>query len=169
VPTDFVRSARFTRHLGRSVSKAPLLFSKAQLLIFQGKTREGRTVTVRPRLTDRLAAKEKIFPRVLDGNSAHPRTPGADSATLQATTSPEHFFFRRCFSGLSYFAATEGYRTAPDWGRRVLSSRCRRQRALRRARIADVYRCKRSKAVPEGGSRLAALHPAHCGFGGSST
>ena len=75
---------RATRHLRRSVSKAVM--------------REGRTDSVRPRLADRLAAKDKIFPRVLDGNSAHPRTPGADSATLQATTGPEHFSFRRCFS-----------------------------------------------------------------------
>jgi hypothetical protein len=39
--------------------------------------REGRTDSVRPRLADRLAAKDKTLPRVLDGNSAHPRTPGA--------------------------------------------------------------------------------------------
>jgi len=64
--------------------------------------REGRTVSVRPRLADRLAAKDKTLPRVLDGNSAHPRTPGAlvhyCRATLQAETGPEHFSFRRCFS-----------------------------------------------------------------------
>ena len=63
VPTDFVRSARFTRHLRRSLFKAVM--------------REGRTDSVRPRLADRLAAKDKSLPRVLDGNSAHPRTPGA--------------------------------------------------------------------------------------------
>ena len=75
--------------------KAPLLFSKAVM-------REGRTVTVRPRLADRLAAKDKTLPRVLDGDSAHSRTPGAlvhyCRATLQATIGPEHFSFRRCFS-----------------------------------------------------------------------
>ena len=70
VPTDFVRSARFTRHLQRSISKDQLLFSKAVM-------REGRTVSVRPRLADRLAAKYKTLPRALDRDSAHPRTPGA--------------------------------------------------------------------------------------------
>ena len=70
VPTDFVRSARFTRHLQRSISKAQLLF-------FQGKKQQGRTASVRPRLAGRLAAKDKTLPRVLDGDSAHPRTPGA--------------------------------------------------------------------------------------------
>ena len=70
VPTDFVRRARFTRHLRRSVFEGPHLFSKAVM-------REGRTTSVRPRLADRLAAKDKTLPRVLDGNSAHPRTPGA--------------------------------------------------------------------------------------------
>jgi hypothetical protein len=39
--------------------------------------REGHTVFVRPRLADRLAAKDKTLPRVLGGDSAHPRTPGA--------------------------------------------------------------------------------------------
>ncbi len=91
VPTDFVRSARFTRHLRRSVSKAPHLFSKALLLLFKASTREGRTVSVRPRLADRLAAKDKTRPRVLDGNSAHPRTPGACCAWLQAKR-PRAFF-----------------------------------------------------------------------------
>ena len=82
--------------------KAPLLVSKALLLLFKASTREGCTASVRPRLADRLAAKDKTLPRVLDGNSAHPRTPGAlvhyCRATLQATTGPEHFSIRRCFS-----------------------------------------------------------------------
>jgi hypothetical protein len=36
VPTDFVRSARFTRHLRRSVSKAPHLFFQGPAFAFQG-------------------------------------------------------------------------------------------------------------------------------------
>jgi len=83
VPTDFVRSARFTRHLRRSLFKAVM--------------REGRTDSVRPRLADRLAAKDKSLPRVLDGNSAHPRTPGACCASLQTKRPRAHFSFRRCF------------------------------------------------------------------------
>ena len=74
---------RATRHLRRSVSKAVM--------------REGRTDSVRPRLADRLAAKDKSLPRVLDGNSAHPRTPGACCASLQTKRPRAHFSFRRCF------------------------------------------------------------------------
>jgi hypothetical protein len=63
--------------------------------------REGRTDFVRPQLADRLAAKDKTLPRVLDGDSAHSRTPDALvhywRTTLQAETGPEHFSFRRCF------------------------------------------------------------------------
>jgi hypothetical protein len=62
--------------------------------------REGRTDSVRPRLADRLAAKDKTLPRVLDQNSAHPRTPArsfAIDAPGPGPNSPEHFFFRRCF------------------------------------------------------------------------
>jgi hypothetical protein len=91
--------------LGTSGVRFPRLricFSKALLLLFKASTREGRTASVRPRLTDRLAAKDKTLPRSLDRDSAHPRTPGAlvhyCRATLQATTGPVHFFFRRCFS-----------------------------------------------------------------------
>ena len=59
--------------------------------------REGRTDSVRPRLADRLAAKDKTLSRVLDGNSAHPRTPGACCAWLQTKRPRAHFSFRRCF------------------------------------------------------------------------
>ena len=78
-----LRRIRLTRHLRRSSSKAVM--------------REGRTDSVRPRLADRLAAKDKTLPRVLDGDSAHPRTPGACCAWLQPKRPRAHFSFRRCF------------------------------------------------------------------------
>jgi hypothetical protein len=69
VLTDLDCRSCFTAHLRHSFSRP--------VFAFQGKMQQGRTDSVRPRLTDRLAAKDKTLPRVLDGNSAHPRTPGA--------------------------------------------------------------------------------------------
>jgi hypothetical protein len=51
----------------------PLVF-QVPFLFSQGKMQHGRTESVRPRLTDRLAAKDKTLLRVLDGNSAPPPT-----------------------------------------------------------------------------------------------
>ncbi len=75
--------------------------------------------SVRSRLTDRPAAKDKTLPRVLDSDSAYPRTPGACCAWFQAQR-PRAFFLRRRFSGFGYSVATQGCRTVPGWGRLVL-------------------------------------------------
>jgi hypothetical protein len=43
----------------------------------------------------RQAAKGKISPRLIDGESAHSRAPGATCDTLQASAAQSMFFFRR--------------------------------------------------------------------------
>ena len=84
-----------------------------------------RTVQPAPRLRGLCrarawAAKEKTRARFVDGESAHTRLPGAGCACAPDHNGPEHFFFRRCFSGFGYCTATMGCSTAPNWGRRVL-------------------------------------------------
>ena len=82
----------------RTLHSAPTAFGfQGSAFVFQGSVREGRTDSVRPRLADRLAAKDKTLPRVLDGDSAHSRTPGACCAWLQTERPRVHFSFRRCF------------------------------------------------------------------------
>jgi len=86
----------------RTLHSAPTAFGfQGSAFVFQGSVREGRTDSVRPRLADRLAAKDKTLPRVLDGNSAHPRTPGAlvhyCRATLRASATQSIFSLDAAF------------------------------------------------------------------------
>jgi len=149
VPTDFVRSARFTRHLRRSLFKAPHLFSKAVM-------REGRTDSVRPRLTDRLAAKDKTLPRVLDGYSAHPRTPNMcfGRARLQRA-----FSFRRYLRQEVALQQPKVAAQLPTGGDVSCPCPCRRYGAFRWPRQGCRRKPQMQQAAPKDGSQLRKAQP----------
>ena len=69
-PFATTRSRRIPLSSSRSLAKIAAEF-KSQAPFTPG-WRFGEA-----QLADRLAAKDKTLPRVLDGDSAHPRTPGA--------------------------------------------------------------------------------------------
>ena len=96
-PPPRLWSQRISFAAHASLGTSGVRFLKAPHLLSKAVMREGRTASVRPGLADRLAAKDKTLPRVLDGNSAHPRTPGACCAWLQTKRPRAHFSFRRCF------------------------------------------------------------------------
>jgi hypothetical protein len=71
------------------------------------------------------AASAALVPGRLNENSLRDSSMGSRlmrvyralvALALQGKCGPEHFFFRRRFSGFGYCTATIGCSTAPDWG-----------------------------------------------------